>query len=150
MICAVVCLTLDKKEDGTTAVDGTELTAKEQKMYGLLAVLYGAFLAPLCWTIKSYYGREAIENNNEFPMYDLGIDQMIFQGIYLMVLFFIYLANNPFNWTFFWEGTLTGVFFLVATVIFTQAYETGPGGPIQVLLTTQVIYQSLINAIWLD
>ena len=78
MVFCVLCLTLDKKEDGTIAADGSELTAKEQKMYGLLAVFFGLVLAPTCWTIKSYYARQAIENNNEFPMYDLGIDQMIF------------------------------------------------------------------------
>ena len=78
MICAVVCITLDKKEDGATAADGTELTIQEQKIYGLIAVLFGAVLAPTMFTIKSYFGRLAIENNNEFPMFDLGFDQMMF------------------------------------------------------------------------
>ena len=78
MICAAISLSLDKKEDGAIAADGSELTAKEQNMYGLLAVIFSALLAPICWTTRSYFARMAVENNNEFPMYDLGVDQMFF------------------------------------------------------------------------
>ena len=67
-----------------------------------------------------------------------------------MVFFFIYLSQNPFDWNYFLEGSISGFFQLIAMIFAMQALETGPGGPIQALINTQVIYQSMIGAIWFD
>ena len=48
----------------------------------------------------------------------------------------------------FLEGQLVGVFFLLGGVFATMSYETGPGGPINAIITTQIIYQTVINAMF--
>ena len=60
------------------------------------------------------------------------------------------MTYTPFVWNELIEGAITGLFFLLGTIFSNVAYETGPGGPINALICTQIIYQTSINAIFFD
>ena len=108
------------------------------RIYGFYAVLMG-LTAPFIWTFKAFYIRLSL-HNKLWPIFDLSIDQMFYYGIASSVLFFIYIAQNPFEWNVFIEGCLTGFFFLMGTIFTMVAYDKGPGGPVNALICTQIIY----------
>ena len=45
-------------------------------------------------------------------------------------------------------GAITGVFFLTGGVMLMTAFSMGPGGPVNALVCTQIIYQTIINALF--
>lgn len=144
MIPCVILLSIDKKVDGESSND---LTVKEMKMYGLYAVLMG-LCGPICWTIQSYYLRLSIERKSFGSVFDLSIDTMLFQGLIQTLMYAVYMSYSVFKWNELIEGAVTGVLFFLGTIFSNLAYETGPGGPINALCCTQIIYQSAINAIF--
>ena len=117
------------------------------KTYGIMAVTCG-LIAPFFWTVKCYYARLVVENK-EFDLYEMSIDQNFFQNIFALVLYLIFFVQNPFEWNEFIEGQITGFFFVIGGIFATNSFQTGPGGPINALITTQIIYQTFINAIWM-
>lgn len=60
----------------------------------------------------------------------------------------VYLCSHDFILNEFIEGQIVGVFFLAGSVFSTVAFNTGPGGPINALIMTQILYQTTINAIF--
>lgn len=47
----------------------------------------------------------------------------------------------------FWQGQFVGVFFFIGGVTSPICYETGPGGPINALVNTQIIFQTVLSAL---
>ena len=48
------------------------------------------------------------------------------------------------------EGSITGVFFVVGGLFHSMAFRYGPGGPINALVGTSCIYQTLLNALFFN
>mmetsp|Transcript_43466 Transcript_43466/g.57526 ORF Transcript_43466/g.57526 Transcript_43466/m.57526 type:complete len:90 (+) Transcript_43466:162-431(+) len=46
------------------------------------------------------------------------------------------------------EGQVTGVFFFIGGIVSPMAYDTGPGGPINALVNTSIVYQTVLAAIF--
>ena len=77
LILIIVCiafLAFDQKEEGTSEF---EFSAREQRLFGGLAVLCGV-VVPLFWTLKGYYLRKSIEARDFTSTKDLAIDSQIF------------------------------------------------------------------------
>ena len=137
IIPCVVFLTMDPKEEAAaleTSSMESSLSAEEMSRYGILAVLFG-LSAPLLWTFKFTCARRTYERR-DFRAFDLGMDSVFFANIYGFIVYAIYLAHNPFKWDEFIEGQIVGVFFLVGMVLDVMAYDYGPGGPINAILST--------------
>ena len=117
-------------------------------MYGAYAVICG-MLAPFFWTFKAFITRKVIEDKS-FPTWDLAIDQQFFAALISLIFFVIYLmsAENPLTMKEFLGGQITGVFFTLGTVTTMNAFLTGPGGPINALICTQIVYQTVILAVF--
>ena len=145
MIPCVILLSLDKKDAADSDIG---LTTKEMQLYGIYAVIMG-LTAPFIWTFKAYYIRRNLQRK-DFPILDLSLDQNFFYGLFSSLVFFIYLSQHDFEMNVFIEGQITGVFFGLGTVFTMGAYDSGPGGPINALICTQIIYQTTINAIFFD
>lgn len=145
MMPCVILLSLDRKD---AADSDNGLTTKEMQLYGIYAVIMG-LTAPFIWTFKAYYIRCTLEKK-EFPILDLSLDQNFFYGILSSSVFLIYLSQYDFEMNVFIEGQITGVFFGLGTVCTMCAYDYGPGGPVNALICTQIIYQTAINALFFD
>ena len=63
-------------------------------------------------------------------------------------LYLVYIAQNEFKLNELLEGSVTAVFFILGDVFRSMAFRYGPGGPINALVGTQVIYQTLLNALF--
>ena len=48
--------------------------------------------------------------------------------------------NHDFDWSDFIEGSLTGILFQAGGIAGTMSLKTGPGGPVNALITTQIVY----------
>ena len=146
MVPCVILLALDKKTVDETSDDPTSnFTEYEMRAFGGLAVLFG-ILAPLFWTTKAYFLRRSIEQKS-FKTWDVGIDHMLYQSAIQTLIYVTYLGSHAFELHLFLEGLLVGVFFLLGGIFATMAFQTGPGGPINAIITTQIIYQTVINAV---
>ena len=60
-------------------------------------------------------------------------------------MYIAYLSYTPFSWIEFGYGQLIGVLFLVGKQALTLAYAKGPGGPVNAIITTQSLYQVLLD-----
>ncbi len=147
MIPCVILLSLDKK----VADQESDVTVHDMQIYGGIAVLF-AVLAPLFWTTKAYFARKSIEAKLFITTRDLALDSALFHSSSQTVLFCIYLWFNSEGVSFshFLQGQLTGAFFLLGGIFAMKGIETGPGGPVNALMSTQIIYQTTFNAIALD
>ena len=145
MLPCAILLSLDKKEAEDSDYN---LTVRQMRLYGLVAVIF-ALLGPICWTLKGFYIRKAKEIKN-FPIYDLAIDAQGWQYLVSACIYLAYLVKHPFVLSEAIEGAITGFCFTIASILFMNAYETGPGGPINALISTQLIYQTSVNAIFFD
>ena len=56
------------------------------------------------------------------------------------VVYFVYLGTNEFETNILVEGSITAIFFILGTTFFTLAIGCGPGGPVNALNSTQIIY----------
>jgi len=145
MVPCVMLLAFDKKE-ASTDESGFSYTEQEMRMFGGLAVLFG-ILGPIFWTFKAFFLRSAIERKT-FKTWDIGVDHTLYQAAFQTLIFVAYVCTNELSMDEFWQGQLVGVFFLMGGVFATMAYESGPGGPINAIITTQIIYQTAINAMF--
>ena len=48
------------------------------------------------------------------------------------------------------EGSIVAIFFILGDVFRSLAFRYGPGGPINALVGTQVIYQTVVNALFFN
>ena len=58
--------------------------------------------------------------------------------------------QNEFVLSEFLQGSITGIFFITGSICQTVSLKTGPGGPINALITTQIVYQTSLNALFFD
>lgn len=143
MVPCVVLISLDPKEE---TISDSGLTPSEMHRYGILAILM-AVTAPVCWTFKSYCARKAFKKDEYVPV-DLSLDQMFFASAFSMVTFVIYCMSYEITANLVIEGSIAGLLFIVGSFCTMSAISQGPGGPINSLICTQIIYQSLINAVF--
>ena len=85
-----------------------------------------------------------------FNLFDLAIDAQIYMNIVATGLYIAYVSQFGFRLNEFLEGSLTAVFFILGDVFRSLAFRYGPGGPINALVGTQVVYQTLLNALLFD
>ena len=136
MIPCVILLSIDKK-----VVDQeSDVTAHEMQVYGGIAVLF-AVLAPFFWTFKAFFARKSLESKLFFTMKDLALDSALLHSSSQTVLFCIYLYfSETVSLSHFIQGQFTGLFFLMGGIFAMKGIETGPGGPVNALMSTQIIY----------
>ena len=103
-------------------------------------------IAPFFWTTKMLYLRLS-EDRYNFNLFDVAIDSQIFQNAVATLLYIAYISQNEFKMHELVEGSITAVFFILGDVFRSLAFRYGPGGPINALVGTQVIYQTLLNAL---
>ena len=108
-----------------------------------------ALAAPVLWTTKVFYCRLA-EGRYGFNLLDVAIDSQIYMNLIATVLYVAYLQQNEFKIWEFLAGSIVAVFFILGYVFSTVAYRHGPGGPINALVGTQVVYHTIINALFFD
>ena len=56
------------------------------------------------------------------------------------MVYFVYLGTNEFEAHILVEGSIVALFFILGTTFMTLAFRYGPGGPINALVSTQIIY----------
>ena len=80
---------------------------------------------------------------------DLAIDCQLAKGALMTIMYIAFLASgHDFVWREILEGSVTGFFFMLGAILNIVAFNTGPGGPISALGSTQIVYQTLITAIF--
>ena len=105
--------------------------------------------APFFWTFKAYYCRKAINESHFTSTMDLAIDHQLALGGVLTLIYITFLASgNDFDWLELVTGSATGVLFTLGAVLHMFAYDSGPGGPISALSSSQIIYQTLLTALF--
>ena len=119
---------------------------EQMKVFGGLAVLMGC-LAPLFWTFKTYWGRKSIINKS-FITRDLAIDQQLIQTSVLSLAYLVCLTQHEFTWKEFWIGQIVGLCIISGSVSGLVALKTGPGGPINALICSQIVYQTILNSVF--
>lgn len=65
-------------------------------------------------------------------------------------LYVAYIMQNEFRVNEFVEGSIVAIFFILGDVFRSLAFRYGPGGPINALVGTQVIYQTVANALFFN
>ena len=65
-------------------------------------------------------------------------------------LYIAYILQDEFNGRELAEGSIVAVFFILGDVFRSMAFRDGPGGPINALVGTQVIYQTVVNALFFN
>ena len=68
--------------------------------------------------------------------------------MFLCIMFLIYISMVDLDFKTFVEGQITGVFFMIGGVVSPICYDTGPGGPINALVNTQIIHQTMLTALF--
>jgi len=66
------------------------------------------------------------------------------------MLYVAYVCQYGFLMNELIEGSITAVFFILGGILNSMAFRYGPGGPINTLVGTQCIYQTLLNALFFD
>lgn len=105
--------------------------------------------APFFWTTKMLYLRLS-EDRYNFNLFDLAIDSQIYQNLVASVLYVAYVAQFEFSASEFFQGSIVAVFFILGDIFRSMSFRYGPGGPINALVGTQTIYQTVLNAIFFD
>lgn len=106
-------------------------------------------IAPFAWTTKMLYLRLS-EDRYGFNLFDLSIDFQIYMNIVASGLYIAYIQQNEFVLHEFIEGSIVAIFFILGDVFRSLAFRYGPGGPINALVGTQVIYQTVVNALFFN
>ena len=108
-----------------------------------------AITAPFFWTFQCFMLRQCAERG-DFNLFDLAIDQTMFINATALCIFISYATsltpNEEFDWRAFGFGQLVGVLFFAGGIFSFLAYKTGPGGPINTLISIQIPVQTIINA----
>ena len=117
-------------------------------MYAVIAVIC-AISAPLFWTAKTYYTRLVIDTK-AFHIWDFSVDSMLGTGLNSLVWLTFYFAFSGFEWSEFLSAQCGAFFGTIGMLCCMNALETGPGGPINAIMTTEVIYTTLILAVWFE
>ena len=68
--------------------------------------------------------------------------------MFLSIMFLIYMCMVDLDFNTFIEGQITGVFFTIGGIVSPICYDTGPGGPINALVNTQIIHQTMLTALF--
>ena len=118
------------------------------QLYAILSVTF-AMIAPFFWTTKMLYLRLS-EDRYKFNLFDVAIDAQIYQNMVATMLYLAYISQNEFKANELLEGSITAVFFILGDIFRSMAFRYGPGGPINALVGTQVIYQTLLNALFFN
>ena len=85
----------------------------------------------------------------DFNLYDLSIDQTIFIKVTALCIFATYASStNAIDWGAFAFGQLVGLLFFAGGLLSFLAFKTGPGGPVNTLISTQIPIQTVLNAIF--
>lgn len=121
---------------------------KDMQLFAILAVAFG-MLAPAFWTVKILYLRLS-EEQFKFNLFDLAVDGILFQNVVATFIYLAYVNKNGFDASELLQGSITAVFFIIGDVTRSMAFRYGPGGPINALVGTMVVYQTLVNAFYFD
>ena len=60
------------------------------------------------------------------------------------------MSTHELDWSHFLEGQIVGLFFLVGSILSLKGLATGPGGPVNALNKSQILYQTGLNACFFD
>ena len=123
-------------------------TDAQKNLYAIISVAF-AMSAPFFWTTKMLYLRQS-EDRFGFNLFDIAIDAQIYMNIVATGLYVAYIMQNEFRVNEFVEGSIVAVFFILGDVFRSLAFRYGPGGPINALVGTQVIYQTVANALFFN
>lgn len=61
-------------------------------------------------------------------------------NIVATALYVAYISQNEFSMSELIEGSIVAIFFILGDIFRSMAFRYGPGGPINALVGTQVIY----------
>jgi hypothetical protein len=130
--------------------------------YGFLAILMGC-LAALFFAIRAVYVKLAGVSGSQFryKLWDLSIDFLFCLYLIETLQFFVYYSLidvypegssfvDRMDWNMVWQGNLAGLCFMLGILLSQYAYSEGPGGPANALISTTMIYQTTLNAVFMD
>ena len=109
-----------------------------------------AFLTPILWTYRSYQAKKALTMYNFEPI-DLALDSCFFIGLFQMIIMGAYILNSEdseepkVSMSGFLESQAVSFLFLTGTILYLSALKVGPGGPIEALIATNMIYRVVVN-----
>ena len=67
----------------------------------------------------------------------------------MTLLYIAFLATgHEFLWLEILTGSATGFFYMLGAILNIVAFNTGPGGPISALGSSQIVYQTLLTALF--
>ena len=124
--------------------DDESYTAGQKQIFAIISVCF-AMIAPFAWTVRCLYLRLS-EDRYNFNVFDLTIDSQIYQNAIASILYIFYLSEADFKLNILVEGSIFAVFQITGMLCMSLAYRYGPGGPINALTSTQIMYQTVINA----
>lgn len=104
-------------------------------------------MAPVMWTLRTYFTRRMIEDKS-YVINDLAVDAVLLQAAIQSCMFVVFVMQNEFILSDLIYGSITGLLFITGSICQTVSLKTGPGGPINALITTQIVYQTSLNALF--
>jgi len=141
MIPCIVFLSLgagaEELEDDAV-VDPEAYTDSQIQLFAILSVTF-AMIAPFFWTTKMLFLRQS-EDVYKFNLFDIAIDAQIYMNVVASILYIAYVMQYEFKANELIEGSITAIFFILGDIFRSMAFRYGPGGPINALVGTQVIY----------
>lgn len=134
MIGCIVTLSLTPQADVTASEDAV-VSSQDQQKYRYYAVAV-AISAPFFWTTQSYFLRRSAERG-DFNLFDMAIDQTLFINFIALLIYISYAFSvEEVDWKAFGFGQLVGVLFFAGALLSFLAFKTGPGGPVNTLIST--------------
>ena len=150
IVLCVIFLAFDEKSESLADDTKQQYTVQEQRVFGGLAIVC-SLVAPIFWTFKAYFTRKAINQKLFTSTLDLAIDCQLSLGALMTFYYIVFLTSgHDFVWREILEGSATGFFFMLGAILNIVAYNTGPGGPINALSSSQIVYQTLITSMFFD
>mmetsp|Transcript_31507 Transcript_31507/g.41716 ORF Transcript_31507/g.41716 Transcript_31507/m.41716 type:complete len:272 (+) Transcript_31507:253-1068(+) len=150
MIPCIVFLSLGGGPGGESSDETSqdEYSDSQKQVFAVISVIF-AMSAPFFWTTKMLYLRKS-EGEFGFNLFDIAIDAQIYMNIVATGLYIAYIVQDEFKASELLEGSIVAIFFILGDIFRSMAFRYGPGGPINALVGTQVIYQTLVNALFFD
>ena len=78
------------------------------------------------------------------------IDGQIYQSIIGLCLFLAYISLHDLDYLLLLQGSIATLCYLVGEITLGRAMKYGPGGPVQALILTEIIYLTFFNSMYLD
>ena len=95
----------------------------------------------MLWTIKCYFIRISIDEGRFVSTLDIALDCTIAQGVVFSLVLLGYIAyGHELDTYTFVMASVAGLLYTFGDLSETLAFQTGPGGPINALVSTEIIY----------